>query len=60
MKSKGGAFSIQQKSNRKGLSTLSALMAGPSQQLSVFMLSHLFTAFFDDAAQRITPLKIWY
>jgi hypothetical protein len=32
-------------------------MARPGQQFSVFMLSHFLTAFFDDAAQRITSLN---
>jgi hypothetical protein len=31
-------------------------MTRPSQQLPVFVLSHFFTAFLDDAAQKITSL----
>jgi hypothetical protein len=32
-------------------------MARPGQQFSVFMLPHFLTAFFYDAAQRITSLN---
>jgi hypothetical protein len=37
------------------LFAFTALMAGARQQLAVFMLAHLFTAFLDDTAQWITP-----
>ena len=39
------------------LFALSALMPGTRQQLAMFMLSHLFSALFDNAAQWITSFR---
>jgi len=38
------------------LFTFSSLMTRTRQQLAVFVLSHFFSAFLDDAAQPITSL----
>jgi hypothetical protein len=37
------------------LFAFSSLMPRAGQQFAVFMFSHLFTSFFDYAAQQITP-----
>lgn len=39
------------------LFALSSLMASFGQQLAVFVLSHFFSSFFDDAAQQITSFQ---
>jgi hypothetical protein len=40
------------------LFTLSSLMACLGQQLAMFVLSHFFYSFFDDAAQQTTPFQL--
>jgi hypothetical protein len=42
---------------RTMLLALSALMPGSCQQLSMFVLPHFFSSFFDDTSQQITSIR---
>jgi hypothetical protein len=44
----------------KELTALSPLVPRPGQQFAVLMLTHLLPAFFDYAAQQITPLLVFF
>jgi hypothetical protein len=49
---------VHHRSTKVSLFTLSSLMPRSGQQLPVLMLAHLFSSFFDHAAQQITPIHI--